>query len=312
MIITAFPAVILLYSSFKRPESWEYTHKKITYIFSSLLFACTLTLIWGSFIEPRILVVKEYTQDIQQIKKPVRIAFVSDIHMGIYKQTEWMKKIIEKIKTLNPDMVILGGDQIDNDIYNPAELIYLEPLRELAKDYPVYTIHGNHEYGIRGGKSVSDPKYRAADISKEARKRMEDIGVIYLVNQVELVTVEEQTFYLFGGDEYWNHTLDFSTIQNREKKDIPVIGVVHNPSFITETYPYDVPLWLSGHTHGGQIRLPFVGPIGRADSVLSTRYYKGLQELPNTQHILISSGAGETGARARLFNPPEIVFLTIY
>ena len=71
-----------------------------------------------------------------------------------------------------------------------------------------------------------------------------------------------------------------------------------------------VDLVLSGHTHGGEIRLPFIGPVGPMPTVLPREYDKGYKEYKGIP-VFITSGVGSTGTRVRLFNPPEIVVLTI-
>ena len=67
---------------------------------------------------------------------------------------------------------------------------------------------------------------------------------------------------------------------------------------------------LSGHTHGGQIRLPFIGPLGKVDSITPKTWYQGWNNIDEMK-LFVTSGIGESGTRARLFNPPEIVILTL-
>ena len=196
-----------------------------------------------------------------------------------------------------------------NESYDIKEFDYLLPLKKLVNEIPTYAILGNHEYGIGSGKSVMDPTYRVANISNEAKTNLNQLGITCLQNDLIKIIINGSSLYLFGGDEYWSGNLNFKNLADRQE-NIPTIGLIHNPSFIFEQYP-PMDLFLSGHTHGGQIRVPFIGPLGRIDSILPTKYYQGLLPLNNNEKILISSGIGESGARARLFNPPEIILLTI-
>lgn len=310
IFMTAFPAVILLYSTKKRKKSWETHHPRTTYTIALLLLCATFLLVWGSFFEPRLIIITKKTIDLPHIKEPIKIALISDFQIGTYKKTKWTRNVVKKIIQLNPDIVLIGGDNVDNVIYKENEFVYLEPLKLLTKKYPTYAIHGNHEYGISGGKSIDNPAYQVANVTQKTKEGMEAIGIQYLVNELEEITINNQSFYLFGGDSYWAKKLDFSILATR-KKDIDTLGLIHNPSFIFEDFPHDVDLFLSGHTHGGQIRLPFIGPLGRVDDILPTTYYKGLNNLDPTTKLFVTSGIGESGTRARLFNPPEIALITI-
>ncbi|MFZ2190503.1 MAG: metallophosphoesterase [Candidatus Magasanikiibacteriota bacterium] len=309
IIITAFPAVILLYSRKYRKNSWEYKNKKSSLSFSIILLFITVITVYGSFIEPNFLIVNKHNIDLPSLEEPITIAFISDLQAGKYKQTDWTEKVVNKILTLKPHIVLIGGDQVDNEDYNLDELTYLEPLKKLSDQIPTYTVNGNHEYGISCFYGTDKRCSQAGDMSQETKSSLEKLGIKYLTNQTEKITVNSSSFYLFGGDEYWTKKLDFSSLKNR-KETIPTIALIHNPSFILDEHPaFD--LILSGHTHGGQIRLPFIGPIGRVDNILSSKYYQGLHELDDKTKLLVTSGAGETGVRARLFNPPEIVLITI-
>jgi len=312
VLLTAYPAVVLLYSSLKRKNSWERRHKKISRILASILLLGTLMIVWGSFIEPHLLIINRQTIDIDDLDEPITIAFVADYQIGLYKQTAWVKKSVDKILKINPDIVFIGGDNVDNGLFEEKFLEYLAPLGQLAKKIPTYAVHGNHEYGIGGGKAPYDQRYRHANVSKETKEAMEKLGITYLTNELKKIQIRNQQLYIFGGDSYWARRLDFSALEQREKS-IPTIGLVHNPSFIIfDAHPANVDLWLSGHTHGGQIRLPFIGPLGIIDSVLPKKYYQGLHplEIDNT-YLFVTSGIGETGTRARLFNPPEIALITL-
>jgi len=274
----------------------------------------TILLVYGSFIEPRFLTIKRHTIDIENIEEPIRIVFMADFQVGPYRKIKFMEDIVNRTLLLEPDLVVISGDQVDNGGTSEDESIYLSPLRGLAAQIPTYAIHGNHEYGIGGGKSILDHNYRLANVTKQSKKRTEELGVRYLVNEMEKITINDQSFYLFGGDSYWAGKLDYSVLDQRTK-NIPTIALIHNPSFqfnqySVNDYPEDIDLFLSGHTHGGQIRLPFLGPIGTVDDILPHNQYQGLHQLGSSK-LLITSGAGETGTRARLFNPPEIMLIEL-
>jgi predicted MPP superfamily phosphohydrolase len=310
IIITAYPAVIFLYSIYKRPTSLEARHKKIFLIISILLLFGTTTLLWGSFIEPKIIVINKQEIDLEKIEEPIKIALIADIHAGPYKKTAWVEKIVKKILKEKPDLVMIDGDQIYNSEYRPEELNYLEPLRQLAEQIPTYAINGNHEYGIGDGKSYENKKIHNANLSKETQEKMESLGIIYLTNELLKINVNKQNFYLFGGDSVLAGKLDYKNLENRNE-DLATIAMIHNPLYLFINNHPAIDLTLSGHTHGGQIRLPGFGPIGRVDNFIPADFYQGLNNLPNGNKIFVTSGIGESGPRARLFNPPEIALITV-
>ncbi|MFA7314361.1 MAG: metallophosphoesterase [Candidatus Magasanikbacteria bacterium] len=270
----------------------------------------TAIILWGSFVEPKIIVINRQEIDLAKIDKPIKIAFISDLHVGPYKKADWVKKVVKKILDLKPDIVLIGGDNLYNSDYNPEELNYLTPLAELAKQIPTYDVNGNHEHGIGDGKSWNKNRIYNADWSVEIQTTMKKLGIHYLVNDLNIITVNNQSFYLFGGDCVLANKLDLSILDTRTE-DLATIALIHNPLFLfIGNYP-NIDLTLSGHTHGGQIRLPFFGPIGRIDDLIPTNFYEGLHNLSNGNKIFVTSGVGESGPRARLFDPPEIVLITV-
>lgn len=306
--ITALPAVILLLYR-RNKTTWEYRHKKITLFFSTILLIGTALVVYGSFLEPKLIVLNQQNINLEKITEPIKIVFVADYQVGKYKQDKFVQKTVEKIIAKNPDIILLGGDMVDNEIYNPEEINFLKPLKELIAKYPVYAIQGNHEYGVGGGKALTDSNYRVADMSQITKKYLENIGIKFLENQLIEINIKNQSFYLFGGDDLWANKLNLEPLKNREK-DLTTIALIHNPLAAYNVSKENIDLTLSGHTHGGQIRLPFIGPVGRIDDITPTAWYQGWNDVEKMK-LFVTSGAGESGVRARLFNPPEIVILTV-
>ena len=306
---TLMPAFVLLYSSYKRKKSWEYKNKKTSRALGTLLLIGTSILVYGSFIEPRLLITTHQNINIEGITSPITIAFVADFQVGPYKQTAHMEHVVDRILLLNPDIVLIGGDQVDNADMDEDESIYLDPLEKLVHaGFPTYAIHGNHEYGIGGGKALKHAHHRVGDVSARVKAVLEDMGITYLVNESDTITVDSQTIAVYGGDAYWAQKLSFDAL---EEHDLPTIGLIHNPAAAWIAAKEDIDLILSGHTHGGQIRVPFIGPLGRVDDVIPPEWYQGLHDVDEDTQLFVTSGTGETGTRARLFNPPEVVLITL-
>lgn len=309
ILVTAYPAVILLYNIYKRKNSWENKHIKITELVAALLLLGTLIIMYGSFIEPRIIITTYQTIKLNKFFQPLKVALISDLQIGTYKKDKYLNKVVDKITNLKPDIIFIDGDTVDNNERATGDLQYLYPLEKLAKLFPTYAVPGNHEYGFTRFDALEDLKYRQRDYSKETQKALEKMGIKYLVNQTEKITINNQSFCLFGGDEFWTGNLNFSALSNCQK-NIPIFALIHNPTAVYQAANHHLNLMLSGHTHGGQIRLPFLGPLGRIDRTFPPDWYQGLNEHKGIK-LYVTSGAGEAGVRARLFNPPEIVLLTI-
>ncbi len=311
LVSTLLPAGFLYYSAKKRIYSFEYRHTRLTYIAVYLLLGGASILLYGGFVEPRLLITQERTIDLEHIKHPFTIALVSDFQLGVYHQTDHVSRIVERILSLHPDIVMLAGDQLDNTPGDTDETAYIIPLTRLIEaGIPVYAIPGNHEYGVGGKRDATDPDRRFGDISASAAKAFSDLGITYMENTLVTTTVQGQDIALFGGDSYLAEKLSFDVLRDKPT-DIPTLALIHNPGAVWIATKQDIDLMLSGHTHGGQIRLPFFGPIGRLNEAIPLEWYQGLHQVDADTQLFVTSGTGESGPRARLFNPPEVVLLTI-
>ncbi|OIO18867.1 MAG: hypothetical protein CO029_03355 [Candidatus Magasanikbacteria bacterium CG_4_9_14_0_2_um_filter_41_10] len=311
LVSTLLPAYFLYYSTKKRTQSWEYQHPRLTYIAVFLLCFGAILMLYGSFVEPRLLITHEQTIDLQGIEHPFTIALVSDFQLGIYNQNQHVDRVVDRILSLHPDIVMLAGDQLDNTPGDIDETIYITPLSRLIDaKIPVYAIPGNHEYGIGGKRPSTETQHFFGDISKEAERAFKAIGINYLTNTLVTTTIHDQDIAIFGGDSYLAKKLSFDVLKNKPK-DIPTIALIHNPGAVWLATKEDIDLVLSGHTHGGQIRLPFFGPIGRLNEPIPIDWYQGLHQVDEDTQIFVTSGTGESGPRARLFNPPEVVLLRV-
>ena len=309
---TVLPAVILLYHRRKHPESWEYKNKNKSALFAATLLIGTFFLFYGSFVEPNLLTVNRQIIDLPGLEKPLKIALISDIHVGDFNKESDTQRIADLILSLNPDLVFVDGDHIFGNYKDDNRIDYLKPLGQVAKKIPTYAVHGNHEYGVGLYDSDIKKRFKLPNKSAEIAQAMRNLGVRYLINETEKITVNGESFLLFGGDEFLIDAVNYESLDKAklENPELPIIALIHNPTAIYEASKHGIDLVLSGHTHGGQVRLPFIGPAGTIETDLPHAGYQGLVEY-NGSKLFVTSGANESGARLRLFNPPEIVLLTI-
>lgn len=223
-----------------------------------------------------------------------KIVQISDLHNKQFGSNN--KNLIKKIKAQNPDIIVITGDIVDGNRTNiPATLNFIEKATEIA---PVYYVTGNHEYQI----SDSDRNTLMTELSNR--------GVIILNNTVKQITFKTQKIYLIGLDEknLTDNTLNYlvSDLPN----DALQILLVHEPQEITLYADSNVDFVFSGHAHGGQIRLPFVGGILSPNQGFFPKYSEGLYKINETT-MVVSRGLGNSVFPFRIFNRPEIVVVTL-
>jgi len=269
--------------------------KRLHTLFFVILGAAWLVIFYGSIIEPRFISVNEYEFSLSDnASSNLRVAVLSDLHMGPYKKAGWTSQVVRQTNELQPDMVWLVGDYI----FDQAEQAdMLSALSQIEAPLGVYAVTGNHDY------YDENVDYVIAELKEH--------GITVLQNESQEIGIDTGGFVLAGVDDLWYGGNLSQTLQDLGTDD-SVVLLSHNPdAVLSEIVIEKADLVVSGHTHGGQIRLPWLGPISDIPDLLGRDYDQGLFEFQGT-NLLISSGLGETGPRARLFNPPEIVLLELW
>jgi predicted MPP superfamily phosphohydrolase len=252
-----------------------------------------LTVFYGSFIEPRMIIVRsEYLRLSEQPTQTLNAVLLSDLHVGPFKKQEWAQKVVEQIQANKPDIIFLLGDFV---VTSPSETKYLQPLKQLSAPYGVYAVTGNHEY--------------ETDSESNVKSALEEFGIEVIENEVLNIEINGYVLKLAGVSDIW-----FDGDLQKTMQDITpeqsVILLAHNPDVVLSEITHRADAVLAGHTHGGQIRLPLVGPISAIPTKLGRAYDEGWFTYEKLK-LFITSGVGESGARARLFNPPEIIQMEI-
>lgn len=260
----------------------------------SILFLLSwLIIFYGSFIEPRLLIVKQTSVDlIESPTQTIRAAVLSDIHAGSFKKSDWVSKVVKHIKKTEPDIVFILGDFV---VQSKADVEYLSPLSNLKAPYGVYAVTGNHEYH--------------ANALQEVVTTLESYGIEVIENETLNLEINGKTLRVAGVLDIWFEGDVEKAMQNILEEDETIL-LAHNPDVVLYDVARKADLVLAAHTHGGQIRLPFIGPLPVIPTKLGREYDKGWFEYQK-QRLFITSGVGETGTRARLFNLPEIIEMEI-
>lgn len=258
---------------------------------------------FGSFVEPQLITVRH--QHVEITPNPSRVLhaiLISDTHVGPYKGERFFKRVVDTITEIHPDLILVAGDFTES---KSEQISNLSPLANLTAVYPTYAVLGNHDYRLGMDTDPVDEENAA-----EIERVLLEYGVQLLKN--EGILLDEKRLWIAGTDELWTGQADIqAALARRPLLETPTILISHNPDIVREISPAQhIELVVAGHTHGGQIRLPLIGPVPPIPDQLGRAYDRGLFDYKGSK-LFITSGIGESGPRARLFNPPEIVVLTI-
>jgi len=249
--------------------------------------------------------------------KGTRIVQLSDLHYdGLRLSEELLEQAIITSNEAEPDLVVLTGDFITND---PAPIYKLvKRLKHLQSRAGVYAVLGNH-----------DIWYRTAKEKVTAALKRIDINVLWN----EIAYPLSKDLALVGLAEYWSKEFNPASVMNQLDNTIPRIVLSHNPDTAQILQQWRVDLQLSGHSHGGQIVLPEIGPVIvyykevvrripkhvrqfipflRPDYVKVLRHWEwaqGYHKVGNNQ-LYVNRGLG-TYSPGRLFCPPEVTLITL-
>lgn len=229
--------------------------------------------------------------DTEELKGLTIIQF-TDTHYNGSKKDKLMSKVVERINSLNADLVIFNGDLIDFK-YKGTDFKYLSnKLNDINAKYGKYAVYGNHDRN--NGREV-----RYEKVLKES-------GFKLLKNQEEVINIGKSKVSLIGLDDYLLG--DFENVLPSNGSEYS-IALAHEPDMANELDKSKYDLQLSGHTHGGQVRLPF---IGRISKVRGGIYYdKGMYTLSDKMSLYVSSGIGNSRLDIRFGNIPEIVSIEL-
>lgn len=222
----------------------------------------------------------------------LRIAQLTDIHHGPFTGLDFISRAIQLANEQQPDLILITGD------YSLYERKYVMPcIRELGNlraPLGVYSIPGNHEY-YKGIHTYHDA-LRLTDI-----RDLTNQSVILRRNGAELA--------LAGIDDHMMGRPNIAQAMSAVKSDLPTILLSHNADAILNLSDPRVKLILSGHTHGGQISIPFYGPP-YLPGHYQAPYYAGLYQTPTSQ-IYVSRGIGTIFPPLRFNAPPELTILEL-
>jgi uncharacterized protein len=240
--------------------------------------------------------------DLLEEQKSIKIALISDLHSTIYGKDQSI--LIEKVKDIKPDLIMLTGDIFDDVVPMTGTKLFLSGISGIA---PVFYVTGNHEYMSR-------------KIGK-IREELISHGVIILSDTYTIIEIKDTEIIIAGIEDPYKKKYEAPNYnQNesmekafRELDEIKVykILIAHRPERIEIYKKYSFDLVLSGHAHGGQVRIPnIINGLFAPNQGLFPKYAGGIYTHGKLTHI-VSRGLSVNPWLPRIFNPPELVIVII-
>ncbi len=266
---------------------------KKKWIWAGVLIIVTMFFGYMRFVEKEQIIVKqEFTtfsgsgSELSEIK----IALFSDLHLGVYTAPQFLEKVLETVKTQQPDIILIPGD-----------FIYGMPESDLDKAFspfatvstPIYAVAGNHDSQAPG----SIP-------SEIVRQKISAYGVQFVDNDRLSLKIQEKEVIILGLSDLWEKKMDTTVLETIAEEQNTIL-LVHNPDTLHYIESYPIDLVVAGHTHGGQIRIPF---LYKKFLPSEYGYERGWYETAGYK-MYVTSGIGEVGLPMRFGVPPEVVMI---
>lgn len=259
-------------------------------LFKKIVIIIFIICFWSFFIEPHFLTVKNYKIKNDYLKG-LKIVYAADLHLQPCDEQR-LKRIVKKINDKNPDIVLLGGDFVNGQSQEatlPMELIAKE-LSTVKSRYGIYCVLGNHDWWYNGELVIKELKNNKINV---------------LLNENKEVKLSDgRSIFIAGVEDLSTREPDIKKALKNTKEG--VVLLTHSPDIFPEINE-SVDLILAGHTHGGQVNIPFFGPIF-VPSDYGSKYAGGLIK-EDGKTMIVSKGIGTSSVHVRLNCVPEILFI---
>lgn len=272
------------------------SYKKLIIVILIIISVISGLLLYMRFVSTAGLVIKEYGINDKSIPSEFdgfKIVHFSDLHYNTTHGKKELTKIVKKINNLRADIVVFTGDLLDDriDITKKDKEDLSKLLNDIECKLFKYGISGNHDY-----------------LDDDIDEIFINGGFKYLRNEFEDIYLDGMDpIRIYGFPSSIKDVPDYTVYEG--DKDIYSIVLIHEPDSLDEIIDFNPDLVFAGHSHGGQVRVPFFGalytPVG------SKKYYDEYYKVKNTE-MFISSGIGTSRMKFRFMNKPSINLYRIY
>ena len=274
-------------------ETKKSKSKNIIKILFFIIFILIIILLYSRFIGTKGLKVKEYkivNENFTDNFYGLKIVHITDLHYGNTTNNSDLKKIVDKVNLIKPDIIVFTGDLLDKDLNNEELEEFKDILNNMKSNIKKYAVNGNHDENF-------------SEILKET-------GFTDLNNNYDSLYNSNNSVILFSGintnddiNDAIKNINNFLSDEQNTNNIIYKIMLMHEPDKILDFDYNNYDLILAGHSHNGQITIPFIGSLYKPNG--SKKYYKEYYELEDTK-LYISGGIGTSTLKFRLFNKPSI------
>lgn len=273
---------------------WEDTVYELFYLPLRLLARLSLVP-REAFEEARTITVTETEIELRHwpsVFDGLRVAFLTDLHASPQTPCAFLERVVDETNRLQPDLILLGGDYVTRgtEYIRPVAQV----LGKLRAPLGIYGVMGNHDH-VAGTAPI--------------RSALQQVGIVDVTNSGRWLKVDGSRVRIAGVGDLWHDRQDLNAALAGVTDRDPVILLSHNPDYAMKLTDLRVGLVLSGHTHGGQIRLPQVGAL-ITNSKYGSRLLSGLISIDILQ-LYVSRGVGTVVVPLRYGSPPEIALLTL-
>ncbi len=255
---------------------------------------------WGFLVEPRLLKERQVRLESKRWpagRKELRIAVLGDFQVGApWFKVKNLDRVVARVNAMEPDIVVLLGDYVIDGVLfgrfvEPAAIA--KSLAKLKARHGVFSVLGNHDWWHDG---------------EEIWRELEGAGITVLENKAAPVDLPDGRLWIAGLADESTRTPCIETTFGPVPEDEPVIALAHDPVTFFNV-PERAVITFAGHTHGGQIRLPWVGTPFTFGGTPRHMMYGLIEE--DGKHLYVTSGLGTSAVPARLNMPPEIAMITL-
>lgn len=255
---------------------------------------------WAFWFEPRRLVVHEETLDVPHWPEELRgfrLVLLSDLHVGsLYWGVPSLERLVEQVNQAKPELVLLAGDYMTNGVAFGEEVApeaIAATLARLEAPLGVVAVLGNHDWWSNGNR---------------VRRAFEKEGIVVLENESHAIQRGPQRFHVVGLADALTRRVKLDPALAAVPEGSPFLLLAHEPDIFVRV-PERASLTLAGHTHGGQVRFPFIGR-----PVIPSRYgqrFAAGHIVEEGRHLFVTTGVGTSVFPVRFGVPPEIAILNL-
>ena len=251
----------------------------------------------------------EYEIESDKVTKPCKFVLLSDLHNKSYGKDH--ERLIDKIDSISPDMVLVAGDMLTAERGQDSD-VALSLMRQLSSRYKIYYGMGNHEHRLQ----LCPEQY--GSIYDDYMTRLSEMGVEPLINEntylpeynVAVCGAQIDRCYFKKFQKYPMNESYLPKILGQPKGNACQILIAHTPQYFEEYAAWGADVVVSGHVHGGIMKLPYLGGVLSPNMTLFPKYDGG-KFVRGKATMILSRGLGTHTIPVRVFNPGELVTITL-